>query len=272
MSTKNAVLLIVKQNNGIDYNALLNKFASSYSNMNSARAALSRSLKDLIVFGFLSRRGNRFFVLEKGEAEIYSEIKNKLVIGLNSSLKQKQPENDIDSIVTKLQILLERSRQDKDLMKTSRSSIDFFVSDLENVQKNLEASAAHLSYISRVFSEQINSMKELDFYDLVSMENDKESSLILAKVFSEAAENEFAVECTLEAVAQAISENLGLKHKNNSFTLPKKKFKKFCAFVLTNKLEFLNEKIILFSSSFKLVFFLGKIFLSGPYSEIKKLK
>ena len=72
MTTKNAILMIVKQNSGIDYNSLLNKFASSYTNANSARAALSRSLKDLTAFGFLARKGNRFYLLEKGESEIYS--------------------------------------------------------------------------------------------------------------------------------------------------------------------------------------------------------
>ena len=80
MTTKNAILLIVKQNPGIDYNSLLTKFASSYSNANSARAALSRSLKDLTTFGLLRKTDNKYFLMEKGQGEIHSEIKNKLAL------------------------------------------------------------------------------------------------------------------------------------------------------------------------------------------------
>src|SRR3989338_4288744 len=128
MTTKNAILLIVKQNHGIDYNSLLTKFASSYSNSNPARAALSRSLKDLTTFGLLRKTDNKYFLMEKGQGEIYSEIKNKLVLALNSVVRGKHPVDDIDSIVQKLQILIERGRQDRDLLKTARSSLDFPVS------------------------------------------------------------------------------------------------------------------------------------------------
>src|SRR3989344_6568228 len=148
MTTKNAILLIVKQNPGIDYNSLLNKFASSYSNANSARAALSRSLKDLTVFAFLSRKENRYYLLDKGEGEIYSEIKNKLVIALNSVMKEKNPVKEIDQIVEKLQILIERGRQDRDLLKTSKSSLDFSISHLEDISGQLEKKVKHLEYLS----------------------------------------------------------------------------------------------------------------------------
>ncbi|MEM4363687.1 MAG: hypothetical protein QXS90_00245, partial [Candidatus Diapherotrites archaeon] len=88
MTTKSAILLIVKQNPGIDYNSMLGKFASSYSNLNSARAALSRSLKDLSALGMIEKKENKFYLLEKGQAEIYSAMKNKLVLNINALLKE----------------------------------------------------------------------------------------------------------------------------------------------------------------------------------------
>jgi len=272
MTTKNSILLIVKQNNGIDYNELLNKFSGSYSNTNSARAALSRSLKDLSIFGFIAKRGNRFYLLEKGEQEMYSEIKNKLVLSLNSSLKQKHPENDIDSIVTKLQVLIERSREDRGLLKTSKSSLDFSLTDFGNVGTTLEKKVKHLNYISKVFKEQINSLKELDFNDSDSRPLDSESILLLEKIFSKFNEKEFTIETQNPVILGKLSKKLNSKPKESSFQIPKKSLKNLCEFVKKNSEEFSLHVITVYSSSLKAQFFKNKIFLFGPFSEIKKWK
>ena len=86
MTAKNSILLIINQSPGIDYNSLLNKIAPNYSNINSARAALSRATKDLIVFGFVVKQRNNFFATDKAGALINSEMKNKLLMRLNQTI------------------------------------------------------------------------------------------------------------------------------------------------------------------------------------------
>ncbi len=268
MTTKNSVLLIVKQNNGIDYNSLLSKFSGSYSNINSARAALSRTLKDLSSFGYISRQGNRFFIMAKGDSEIYSEVKNKLVIGLNSALKQKHPEDDADLIVSRLQVLLERSRQDRDLLKTSKSSIDFSVADIEDVQKKLEEKSRHLGYISKVLTDQVNSLKELDFQDTFARPISKDSIKLLSSMFPKQ-ENEFTVECQTKKSFEALS-GLGYKAKDNSFLANKESLGEVAHKIMESDSEFQMGVVTVFSSTLKVQFYSGKIFLSGPYSEIAR--
>ncbi|MCR4369163.1 MAG: hypothetical protein NUV67_04630 [archaeon] len=273
MTTKNAILLIVKQNNGIDYNSLLNKFASSYSNVNSARAALSRSLKDLSTFGFLARKGNRYYILEKGESEIYSEIKNKLVISLNETMKQREPEGEVANVVSKLQVLIERSRQDRDLLKTSKSSLDFSVSDLERMGKNLESKISHMKYLQKVFAEQIGSLKELDFNDKHARDASEESAKILGSLLLTFPESEFTVESPsrefIEAAAQKFNARTRIA-RNNSFAIQKSDVSGFLIFVSQNQALFKGSVVSLYSSATKTRFFGGKIILAGPFSEVDK--
>jgi len=273
MTTKNSILLIVKQNQGIDYNSLLNKFSSSYSNINSARAALSRSLKDLTTFGFIAKNNNRYFILEKGESEIFSELKNKLVISLNDSLKQKNPSDNIDSIAGKMQTMIERSKQDKALLKTSKSSLDFSVSDLEKVEENLQAKIRHIDYIAKVFREQINSLKELDFNDSFSRPLDNDSILLLRKIFSSPQDSEFAVECLSPETAEALSAELGVKCRGNSFSVPKELMEKLAS-ILMLKGQALpaGDAVKIFSSSLKAEFSNARITVSGPFSAVQEWK
>ena len=270
MTTKNAILMIVKQNSGIDYNSLLNKFASSYSNINSARAALSRSLKDLTSFGFLERRGGRFVLLPKGESEIYSAIKNKLVLSLNSSMRQKQPASDIDSIVGKLQILIERAKQDRDLLRTSRTSLDFRISDFEKARVDVEKKARHLEYLSKVLGEQINSLKEMDFYDAHELSFDSAAASRLGLALAALQDAEFTVECSNPQVLPILSEQAQAKPRESAFTLQKAAAAGFVEFLEKNKTAFSEPPITIFSSALKASIHRERLSLLGPFSEVQK--
>ncbi len=270
MTTKNAILMIVKQSSGIDYNSLLNKFASSYSNINSCRAALSRSLKDLTSFGFLRKEGGRFYLLAKGEAEIYSAVKNKLVLSLNAAMKQKHPSQDIDSIVQKLHILIERGKEDKDLLRTSKTSLDFSISDLEKAKAELEAGLTHLSYLARVFGEQIAALKEMDFYDVHETSLSAESAGRLALALSGLQDSEFTIECRDQPTLALLAEQSGAKPRETSFVLQKVSLPLFLDPMQKNAYSISRFPVTIFSSALKAQFVSGKIILSGPFSEIQK--
>ena len=272
MTTKNAILLIVKQNPGIDYNSLLTKFASSYSNANSARAALSRSLKDLTTFSLLIKKENKYFLLEKGEGEIYSEIKNKLVLALNSLMNMKRPVDEIDSIVEKLQILIERGRQDRDLLRTAKSSLDFSVTELEKAGEDLDDKTKHLEYMSKVFFEQIRALKEMDFNDSFARDFDHYSITRLLSIFTDQPENEFMFECQNVVLLEAIADGVGSKPKGNNLTVQKVQMQKALDFVESNKGDLSIQPLNIFSAVLKAQFLRDKVTLSGPYGEISKWK
>ncbi|MBI4210183.1 MAG: hypothetical protein HY544_01595 [Candidatus Diapherotrites archaeon] len=272
MTTKNAILLIAKQNPGIDYNSLLTKFSHSYSNPNSARAALSRSLKDLTTLGYLVRKENRYSLLEKGEAEIYSEIKNKLVLGLNMEVGQKRAVDAIDSIVAKLQVLIERGRQDRDLLKTSKGSLDFPVSELDAISESLDKKVRHLEYISRVFSEQVRAMKELGFNDSFARAFDEHSVSSLLLVFSGQPDQEFIIEAEPQAVLGAICEKASAKARPGSVAVAKDSLRAALAVLSENKGLFNAGPARLFSSSLRAEFFPDRVVVSGPFNEVSKWK
>ena len=60
MTFSNSVLLIIKQNNGIDHNDLFARISSRYKNHSSANSALSRTLKNQISFGLIKNENQEF--------------------------------------------------------------------------------------------------------------------------------------------------------------------------------------------------------------------
>ena len=151
MTAKNAILLIINQSPGIDYNSLLNKISPNYSNINSARAALSRAVKDMIIFGFIVKQKNNFFATDKATAQISSEMKNKLLMRLNHTINSRNADSDIDSIVRQLQVLIERGKQDATLLKAAKGSTKFHIQDLVVLEEKVSKQAKHFSYIQDIF-------------------------------------------------------------------------------------------------------------------------
>ncbi len=268
MTTKSAILLIVKQNPGIDYNSLLGKFASSYTNLNSARAALSRSLKDLAAIGMIEKKDNKFYLLEKGQSEIYSAMKNKLLLSLNALLKERKPENQIDFIVEKLQIIIERGKQDKDLLKTSKSSLDFSISDLEKILVKVEEKTRHLDYISKVLKDQLSALKELGFYDSITKTFSETVLSKLADNLSTLQDSEFTFECQSQELINLISEKIGSKPRGQQISIPKQSLPQLAEVILSNRHFLESSTIKLLSSTMKAEINKETIKLTGSFNDL----
>jgi len=175
-------MLIIRQNPGIDYTSLLNKVATNYSSINSARAALSRTLKDLAIYGLVIRRGNALYVTDKATLQINAEMKNKLLLKLNQLLTTRNQINEIDSIVEHLHTLIERGKEDNRLVKVARGSSEFTIQNLEEMEKQLQQRISHLTYLSKVFNEQIESLKALDFNNTVVIKDNPKGIKSLIKL------------------------------------------------------------------------------------------
>lgn len=168
MTAKNGILLMIKQSPGIEYNALLSRVTPNYGSVNSARAALSRAIKDMRAVGWIEKRDNHFFATEKGQVLIQSEMKNKLLLKLNQTLQSRDRFQNIDSIVEQLAVLIERSKADADLLKAAKSAANFSISDLKLIHEQTAKRLGQLHYLQEVFQKQIDALQQLDFLDSVS--------------------------------------------------------------------------------------------------------
>jgi hypothetical protein len=269
MTTKNSILLIIKQNPGIDYNSLLAKISSNYSSINSARAALSRALKDSTAFGLVVKEKNRFFVTSKGIAELSSEMKAKLLIKLNQALKSSSP--DIDLIVENLQILIQRSKIDSGLLKTAKGNAEFYIKDLIELNKSLEQKIKHFSYLSKVLEKQVSFLQELNFNDLKEFEFKKgflpKLSVIL-KLFSL---NEFLVESNSEQFLEEIAKKFDSKPKGNTLTLNARHLLELLELVEKEFFSDSSKSIDFYFSQIRVKVVFPVVQLIGPFNELRKL-
>ena len=269
MTAKNAILLMVRQSPGITYNSLLGKTASDFGSINSARASLSRTLKDSVSFGLLKKKDNFYFITDKGNSTITFEMKNKLLMKLNTSLSSKKKIEELDSIVEQLHTVIERSKNDSDLLRDARASATFYISDLNKMNSLANEKINHLSYLSKILSKQIDSLKKLNFNNSVFLPKEKESNKKLVLFFDSFNLNEFFVECP-ETVFDLISNKFSVKSKKPNFSLKKELLLNFLSFVLS--LDFPEtESIKIYFSSIQIKVTRLSVIVLGPSKEIEKL-
>ncbi len=163
MTSKTSILLIVSQHPGIDYQALLSKIAPNYANLNSARAALSRVLKDAVSFGMVSKQGHQLFLTDKGSAGLKVKMHDKLILKLNQLMKIRNVSNNPDALIQHLSVLLERGKLDPRLLDNARASVSFTLDDLVMVHRGLQENIRHLSYLEKTLDLQEQSLRELNF-------------------------------------------------------------------------------------------------------------
>jgi len=161
MASRDSILLILKQRQGIAYTELLANVLGDYSNINSARAALSRTLKNLESLGLIRRKKGQIFLTDKGTAMLFQGMKNKLILRLNESITQK----NISGLVTQLSVLIERSKADSELLKIARESARFYISDLNAISEKTEKQIKQLTYLNEILKRHIMSLKAMNFRD-----------------------------------------------------------------------------------------------------------
>lgn len=261
---------MVKQSPGITYNSLLGKTSSDFGSINSARASLSRTLKDAVSLGLLKKRDSFYFITDKGSSTISFEMKNKLLMKLNSLISSSKNIDELDSIVKQFHTVIERSKNDSDLLKDARTSATFFISDLTELNLMVNSKIKHLSYLSKILSKQLILLKELNFNDSLVLSKEKKSIKQLVSFFSSFELNEFFVECPL-AVFGSISKEFSVKSKKPIFSLKKEFLLDFLKFVFSMKL-LQNQLINIYFSSIQIRVSFDSVFVSGSFNELQGLK
>ena len=161
MASRDSILLILKQKQGVPYTELLASILGDYSNINSARAALSRTLKNLESLGLIRKKRGLIFLTDKGTAMLFQEMKNKLILRLNESIIQK----NISELVTQLSVLIERSKADNELLKIAKESARFYTCDLEAISERTAKRIKQLTYLNTILKRHIRALKNMGFKD-----------------------------------------------------------------------------------------------------------
>ena len=267
MASKNSVLLVIKQRPGIKYNDLLAKIVSEYSNINSARAALSRLVKDLEAPGLVRRKHNNLYLTDKGVLKVQTEMKNKLLLKLNELVSEPDPQKP-GPLVQQLSVLVERSKKDPDLLSVAKSSISFPVSRLDKINDDIARQSKHLAYLSRIISKHAKAMRAMDFRDSVELKlNERKKGKLISGV-SRALEGDFIVKCSSEEKTEKLKEKFGGKIQGKDILFPAKKFEKLAFYLLGGK----ASDISIIAAGIRIDIDNEKTTLAGPAKRVLELK
>ncbi len=266
MTTRNSILLIIKQNQGIEYNFLLNKIAGNYGSLNSARAALSRAVKDLSALGMIRKKENSIFITDKGTASISGEMKGKLLVELNKLVSSPKNYENIDAIVSDLATLIQRSKEDSDLLKAAKSSADFSVSDLRKMQKSIESHLVHLSYLQKIFESQVEQIEKMNFSDSRVLTLNKEGIQKLSLLSDSAGYETITVEAGQEEINELKKHFPDSISRQNSLPLKSAKLEKLLE-IATEK----NLDLDIYAGQIKMSKRGHTARLTGPFRAVEKL-
>ncbi len=218
MASKNSVMLSINQLPGIKYHDLLAKIAGEYSNINSARAALSRLVKDLEALGLVRRKENNLFLTDKGVLKIQTEMKNKLLLKLNKLVKEADSRNP-DPLVQQLSVLVERSKKDEGLRGVARSTVSFPVSRIFKISEKIGEQGKHLSYLSRITAKHAKALREMNFADLTEVELTGKKKARLVKGMKKGLSGEFIAKAG-EKNSELIEKLPGVRRKESVYFQP----------------------------------------------------
>lgn len=268
MTSKNSVLLTIKQYNSITPNELFARIVGNYSNSNSARAALSRTLKNLAALGFIRKHEGFLQLTDKGLAELHKEMKNKLILRLNETIIDEH-NHDLDSIVKLLTTLIERGKTDADLLKVSKDSCTFYVSDLEEMIAKLSKDVEHINYLSSVLTKHVAALKELDFPHEIEMQMTEESLNKLSRFFEKENAQELLIECD-DMIKPILQEEFRAELKNQQLFVSKQNFSKLINFfkgLIAQNIKS-KEKIKIIFSGISVYIIENTIVFTGPYGKL----
>ncbi len=239
MVSKKSILLILKQKPGIAYPELLASVLADYANVNSARAALSRALREMQALGLVVKKENRLFITDKGIATLAQEMRNRLILKLSKSIE----EENVFELVKLLSVLIERSKADSELLKIARDSVKFHLRNLRDIQKETERKAKQLIHISEVLEKQIEILESLGFRDSFTIKREKFllAMMAICKI-------ERISVLTLTADKETLSKlqkELGISALANAAQLNISKLKKLAKF-----LETTNSRISITANDF----------------------
>jgi hypothetical protein len=277
MVLSDSILLQISQKE-TSYNDLLTKMLASYSSIASAKAALSRVLKNLIAFGEIQKKDGYYFLTKKGKQTIESKLKNKILININNLLEKSIRANSlehVDDIVKNIHTFLERGKSDSSLLKIGKTGATFYISDLESLKKELDNSIFHYTHLSSVLSTQINDLQKQNFEDYIIINLNKSVFDIIKDLVFFYGIEYLDIECSkeyIETINLFDNADFLIKKSEYIFKLNISDIKNFENLLLSNFEIAIQVRFKLYINEILVRFSFGKVYFLGPYDLITKIK
>jgi hypothetical protein len=276
MTLSDSLLLHIGQNK-TTYNDLLTRILPNYSSKASAKAALSRSLKNLLSFENIQKLDSHYMLTEKGKKIVESKLKNKILLNINELLKNTNKNNleNIDEIIKHLQIFIERSKQDSMLLRIGKTSAAFYINDLVNLKNILEKKIKHYVHLNNVLEKQILVLQEQNFEDVSVLNLDSDSLNNIDKLADFYNISEIVIDCTTtdEKVCKIFEENYVFEQKvKNTFILKTENLDVFKKILFSNLEDFLKTRFKIYINEIVITSEQNKLFFYGPHNLIVDIK
>lgn len=297
MASRNSILLVIKQNPGIEYPVLINKVAGDYGNVNSARAAMSRFMKEALAFGWVEKKDNAVMLTGKGESQITQEMKDRLVIGLNELILDHRPseakiigdENpsaetevrmpgkkriskNTAEIVRQLTVLIEKAKQDAGLLASARNASEFSIHDLEELLKKENENIKQLNYLTKVFEDQIAALKEMNFNESHQIDLDEKGIPQINAIVQALNVEEITLEIKTTDFLAWVSQKFNVKPKGTTLAIKPTDFLALLPELKNFTLTHLTEEILIYLPEIKIALKGNQAFILLPYKKAKELK
>jgi hypothetical protein len=275
MTLTNSLLLQIGQKKS-SYNDLLTKILSNYSSKNSAKAALSRALKNMTSFEYITKEEGFYKLTNKGRDLVQSKLKNKMFININKITKKvRQTYNFdlLDEMIKNIQIFLERSKQDQALLKAGKTSFSFYISDLEDILEKLNNKISHLNYLSKNFEKQILIFQERNFDNLKVLKLDRRGFHNLKNLLDFYDLDEILIETENKDLIKLLETNYIFKKKTeNIFRLDTKFIKEFISFIFENIEIVIQSKLKIYVNEVLITIKENHMYFVGPHNIIVNIK
>ena len=277
MTLADSILLQISQKR-TSFNDLLTRIMPNYSSTASARAALSRAIKNLVAFEHIVKKEDFYEITDKGKKIVESKLKNKMLIIINDLLKKSKATTNLvhlDDIIKNIQIFLERSKEDPTLLMAGKSSATFYISDLDELKESIEKRISNLNRLEQALDKQILSLKELNFEDMVISNLDSAAFEIIAKLIDLYSVNEIIIDCDKDDINSGLlfeNHYEFIRKPDNVFILKAEDLNALKKLVLTNLESIMQTRFKIYIKEAIIYLKLGKLYYTAPYEIINQIR
>lgn len=277
MTLADSILLQISQKR-TSFNDLLTRIMPNYSSTASARAALSRAIKNLVAFEHIVKKEDFYEITDKGKKIVESKLKNKMLIIINDLLKKSKATTNLvhlDDIIKNIQIFLERSKEDPTLLMAGKSSATFYISDLDELKESIEKRTSNLNRLGQALDKQILSLKELNFEDMVISNLDSAAFEIIAKLINLYSVTEIIIDCDKDDINSGLlfeNHYEFIRKPDNVFILKAEDLNALKKLVLTNLESIMQTRFKIYIKEAIIYLKLGKLYYTAPYEIINQIR
>ena len=277
MVLQDSILLQVSQKQ-TNYNDLLIRMTPNYKSSDSAKAALSRALKNLIAFGEIEKREDSYILTEKGRHTVESKLKNKILIVINDLLSKSKKTNSlqyIDDVIKNIQVFIEKAKIDPSLIKVAKTGSTFYISDLSLLSEDIEKKVEHYTHLLGILDKQINILKDQNFEDFYSTNLDEAG---IAHIEDFAKKNnliDITIDCdkdSPETILLFVKNDKFVRKSDYIFSTTISNMPELKKILLSNFENTLQAKFKIYLNELLIKTSFGRLYFFGPYSLISKFK